>query len=82
MAAGAVFFIWALRRLRGVRYVVIAVNVLLLIAAVGHGVHYFVDVLAGVALAVALIALTEWLADRTRGWGAIDAYKADLVAAV
>jgi len=69
-AGGAIFVIWALRRIRGIRYAVVAVNVLLMAAAVGHGVHYFVDMLAGGALAVALIALTEWLADRTPKFGA------------
>jgi membrane-associated phospholipid phosphatase len=82
-AAGAVFFIWALRRIRVVRHVVAAVNALLLIAAVGHGVHYFVDLLAGVALGVALIAFTERLADRTPKFGALGpATLADRAAAV
>jgi len=64
--AGAIFFIWAFRRVRFAREAAILVNGLLILATVSHGVHYFMDVVGGVVLAAALIALTEWVAKRTQ----------------
>lgn len=55
-AASAVLYTWALWPLRWARPLVVVVNGVMLAATPLNGGHYFVDVFAGVAIAVAAIA--------------------------
>jgi hypothetical protein len=64
--AGAIFFVWAFRRVRYLREAAVVVNGMLIFAAVASGVHYYTDAVAGAILAGALIALTERLIPRER----------------
>lgn len=71
--AGAIFFVWAFRRVRFVREAAIVVNGLMVLATVAHGIHYFMDVVGGIVLAVLVIAGTEFPALRRRRSGAVGA---------
>lgn len=60
-AASAILYAWALWPLRWSRPIVVLVNGIMLAATPLNGGHYFVDVIAGVAIAVASIAAAQWL---------------------
>lgn len=62
IALCTVFFTF--RYLRGVRWVHLAVAILLCLATVYCRYHYVTDVLAGIVTAVVLIPLGDWLYDR------------------
>ena len=55
-AASAVLYAWALWVVRGLRPIVILVNGVMLAATPLNGGHYFIDVIAGVTIAVVAIA--------------------------
>ncbi len=59
-AATAVLYIWAAWRTPWLKWIVLALNVAMLLATPVHGSHYFVDVFAGIAVAVITIAATLW----------------------
>ncbi len=56
--------------LRRVRWVHLALVVLLAVATVYCGYHYVTDVIAGIVTAAVLVPLGNWLYDRTRHLGA------------
>ena len=64
----------ALWRVRGIKWAALVLNALMLIATPAYGSHYFVDVIAGVALAALC-----WIA-AVRLFGADQAATDDLVA--
>jgi membrane-associated phospholipid phosphatase len=51
-AAGAILYLWALWAIRWMRAIALVCNVLLLLSTPIDGGHYFIDVVAGVSLAV------------------------------
>lgn len=59
-AASAVLFAWALWPLRWMRIVTVVSNGLMLAATPIHGGHYFIDVAAGIAVAIVAIAAATW----------------------
>jgi membrane-associated phospholipid phosphatase len=59
--AGALMFIWALRTVPFVRWPAIALNIALIAATPIDGAHYFVDLVGGAAVAIATIAVSDWL---------------------
>jgi membrane-associated phospholipid phosphatase len=67
-AASALIYAWALWPVRGVGVFLAALNVVMLVATPVIGAHYFVDVLGGIAVAVAAImvahAVSAQLADQ------------------
>lgn len=56
-AAFAVLSMWAAWPSRWLRYPVLALNVLMIVSAITHGAHYFVDVIAGSAVAMLAIMI-------------------------
>jgi hypothetical protein len=75
-AALGVLFPLALWRVKGVRWLALGLNILLVIATPAYGSHYVVDVIAGIVIAVAC-----WLAV-ARGLDAASADNAEHVAAI
>jgi membrane-associated phospholipid phosphatase len=65
-SATAAIYAWATWRTPVVRWIGLALNLLMLIATPIHGSHYLVDVLAGLAVAVAAVAGTAWMFGRIR----------------
>ena len=65
-AATAAIYAWATWRTPVVRWIGLALNVLMLIATPIHGDHYLVDVLSGLAVAAAAVAATTWMFGRIR----------------
>jgi hypothetical protein len=63
-AASAVLYSWALWSVRWLRPVVVVVNGAMLAATPINGGHYFVDVIAGIAIAVAAIAVARQIGHR------------------
>jgi membrane-associated phospholipid phosphatase len=59
-AATAILFVWAAWRTPGFRWIALAINAAMLLATPVCGAHYFADVLAGVAVAVIVIATMSW----------------------
>ena len=59
-AASAVLFAWALWPMRWMRPIAVVSNGLMLAATPIHGGHYFIDILGGIAVAVAVIAAARW----------------------
>ncbi len=51
-AAGAILYLWALWAIRWMRAIALVCNVLLLLSTPIDGGHYFIDVVAGVSLAI------------------------------
>lgn len=64
-AAMAVLVVWHARSIRWVRWPLLAWNAVVLVATPVHGGHFVVDVIAGVAVAVASVALTTAIARRS-----------------
>jgi membrane-associated phospholipid phosphatase len=54
-AAGAMLYLWALWTIRWMRPIALICNVLLLLSTPIDGGHYFIDVVAGVSLAILAI---------------------------
>lgn len=70
-ACTAVLYLWAFWAVRWMRPVALLSNGLMLLATPIGGAHYFIDIFAGVAVAVLAIAAAKWLAARlTRDAGA------------
>ena len=63
-AAAAVLYLWAFWPVRWIGPIALAVNVAMLLATPICGGHYFVDVFAGIAIAVAAIIAARAIADR------------------
>jgi membrane-associated phospholipid phosphatase len=57
----AVVFAWALRTVAYVRWAGLLANAMMLTFTPLHGSHYFIDVIAGVALALVAIPASQWL---------------------
>jgi len=67
-AAAAVLFMWALWCVWWMRPLALIANVGMLLATPMAGGHYFVDVFAGIGVAVLAIAAARWISERaTRG---------------
>ena len=67
-AAACVLYLWALWAVWWMRPIVVLTNGLMLLSTPIGGGHYFVDVFAGVAVAVLAIAAARWIGERaTRG---------------
>jgi hypothetical protein len=66
-AASAVLYLWALWPVRWIGPVAAAANVLMLLATPIVGGHYFVDVLAGIAVAAGSIGVAAHIARRVTG---------------
>jgi hypothetical protein len=58
--SAAILYAWAAWRTPFFKWLLVALNATMLIATPIHGSHYFVDVIAGVVIAVASIAVTAW----------------------
>ena len=58
--AGAIMFIWALRKVPYVRWPAIALNAALIAATPIDGAHYFIDLVGGAVVAFAAIAMSYW----------------------
>jgi hypothetical protein len=58
-SATAIIYVWAAWRTPYFRWAIVAANGMLLLATPVHGSHYLVDVIAGVAIAIASIAATQ-----------------------
>jgi hypothetical protein len=65
-AALAVVFALALWRVPVLRWIVLGLNIVMLAATPLYGSHYLVDVLAGIAIAVACWSLMSWAKSRNR----------------
>lgn len=63
-AAAAILYLWALWSVWWMRPVALAVNAAMIAATPIIGGHYFIDVIAGMALAVAAIAAAKWISRR------------------
>ncbi len=63
-AAACVLYLWALWAIWWMRPIVVLTNGLMLLATPIGGGHYFVDVFAGMAVAVLAIAAAKWLGAR------------------
>ena len=65
----ALILAWAAWSSTALRYPLLVLNALMAIGAVTHGAHYFVDVIAGLLVAVAVIAIADKrLAVRSSLW--------------
>jgi membrane-associated phospholipid phosphatase len=74
-AALGILFAAALWRVRGIKWAALVLNALMLVATPAYGSHYFIDVIAGVALAALC-----WIA-AARLFGADQAATDDVAAA-
>ncbi len=63
-AAAAVLYLWALWSVWWMRPVALIANIGMLLATPMVGGHYFVDVFAGIGVAVLAIAAARWIGDR------------------
>jgi membrane-associated phospholipid phosphatase len=70
-AALAIIVIAALWPIPALRFVAIAINLLMLLATPIDGSHYFVDIAAGVALAVASLVAARAIAERACAHGVL-----------
>lgn len=61
-AAAAVLYLWALWPVRWFRPIAMVANIAMLLATPLGGGHYFVDVVAGIAVATASITAAQWIA--------------------
>jgi membrane-associated phospholipid phosphatase len=61
---GALLFIWALWPVRHVRWIALALNAALIMAAPFIGAHYFIDLAGGAAVALSAIAVSRWFSRR------------------
>jgi len=65
-ACAAVLYLWAFWPVRWARPIALASNGLMLVATPIGGAHYFVDVFAGMGVAVLAIAAAGWIGERVR----------------
>lgn len=63
-AATAVLYTWAAWRTPVFKWIVLTLNIAMLLATPIHGSHYFVDVIAGGAVAAIAITVTLWAFSR------------------
>ena len=63
-AAVAVLCVWTAWPVGLLRYPALLLNILMAISALSHGSHYFIDVIAGIALAFLLIIVVAWISQR------------------
>lgn len=63
-AAAAIIYLWALWPVRWIGPVALALNLMMLLATPIVGGHYFVDIFAGGAVAVASIMAAQWITER------------------
>jgi PAP2 superfamily len=63
-SAAAALYLWAFWPVRWIGPIALLVNVAMLLATPICGGHYFADVFAGIAIAVAAIMAARWIADR------------------
>ena len=70
-AALAVITVWAVWCTRFIAYPTLALNVVVIASAVPVGGHYFIDIVAGLAIAAAAIAINAWRRGTLAldGWG-------------
>ena len=59
-AALAVITAWAFWRTRFLAYPVLALNAVVIVSAVPVGGHYFIDIIAGLAIAAVALAVNAW----------------------
>jgi hypothetical protein len=64
----AILFIWGMWQIPGVRWIALAANIGMMAATPLHGSHYFVDVIAGAAVAPLALALVATLRQRSGTW--------------
>lgn len=64
-AGAAILCTWAAWPSRWLRYPVLALNLLMLLAAIPYGAHYFVDIIAGCTVAAVVIALMNRIAAKS-----------------
>lgn len=62
---GAVLVSWAFRHKRGLRELLIAVNLGLMAATLALGMHYLIDVIAGLVVAAGCISVSRWHSRQT-----------------
>jgi hypothetical protein len=60
-SATAVIYMWAGWRTPYLRWGIVVVNAVMLLATPIHGSHYLVDVIAGIAIAAVAIMVTRWM---------------------
>jgi membrane-associated phospholipid phosphatase len=63
-AAAAVLYLWALWPVRWLGPIALMLNIAMLLATPICGGHYFVDAIAGIAIAMAAIVSARWIAER------------------
>lgn len=63
-ACAAVLYLWAFWAVRWMRPLALASNGLMLLATPIGGAHYFIDIFAGIGVAVLAIAAAKWIAMR------------------
>jgi len=69
-AALGVLFVLALWRVRGLRWISLALNTMMILATPFAGSHYVVDIIAGIAIAFACWVTAHWTVRRHRANGA------------
>lgn len=70
-AGAAILCTWAAWPSRWLRYPVLVLNALMLVAAIPYGAHYFIDIIAGCAVAAVVIALMNRIAAQSAA-GVVD----------
>lgn len=75
-AASAVLYLWAFWPVRWVGPALAVVNVMMLLATPVVGGHYFVDILAGIGIALAAITAATHIANRITGKATTPAFAA------
>jgi len=77
-AAAAVLYLWAFWPVRWIGPIALVANIAMLLATPICGGHYFIDVFAGIAIAMAAIVTARWITDwLTRPTTADAAYVAE-----
>jgi membrane-associated phospholipid phosphatase len=64
-AGAAILCIWAAWPSRLLRYPVLVLNALMIVAAIPYGAHYFVDIIAGCTVAAVVIAVMNRIASKS-----------------
>jgi hypothetical protein len=84
-AASAILYGWALWPIKWARPIIIPLNALMLAATPANGGHYFIDIIAGVAIAAAAIVAARYVgqlvAERRFGFGLLTPEPAVVAAA-
>ena len=79
-AASAVLYLWALWPVRWIGPIAAVANIMMVLSAPVIGGHYFVDILAGVAIAAAAIAAANSIANRSIGRAGVPALAGSVAA--